>query len=83
MLCHVHLSEPMNRKVYWDLSCVRVKIHVLGAIEKDGVFACNKTCFGRICGCNIGDHARIGPKKLFIEEKPRELRRTISCGTFG
>ena len=20
MLCHAHVSKPMNRKVYWDLS---------------------------------------------------------------
>ena len=31
---------------------LRVKIHVLGGIEKYGVRACNKTCFGRICACN-------------------------------
>ena len=60
----------MNRKVYWDLSGVSVKIHVLGAIKKYRVCACNKTCFGRICACNIGDPARTGPKKLFIDEEP-------------
>ena len=25
MLCHAHVNKPMNRKVYWDLSCVYVK----------------------------------------------------------
>ena len=34
MLCHAHVSKPMNRKVYWDLSGVCVKIDVLGAIKK-------------------------------------------------
>ena len=52
MLCHAHVNKPMNRKVYWDLSCVCVKIDVLGAIKKYGVCACNKTCFGQICACN-------------------------------
>ena len=53
MLCHAHVNKPMNRKVYWDLSCVCVKIDVLGAIKKYGVCACKKTCFGQICACNI------------------------------
>ena len=33
MLCHAHVSKQINRKVYWDLSRVCVKIHVLGAIK--------------------------------------------------
>ena len=33
VLCHAHVSKPINRKVYWDLSGVCVKIHVLGAIK--------------------------------------------------
>ena len=70
MLCHAHVNKPMNRKVYWDLSCVCVKIDVLGAIKKYGVCACNKTCFGQICACNIGDPARTRSKKLFIDEEP-------------
>ena len=37
MFCHVHVSEPMNRKVYWDLSFV--KFDVLGDIVKYGVCA--------------------------------------------
>ena len=37
MLCHAHVSEPMNRKVYWDLSFV--KFHVLGDIVKYAVCA--------------------------------------------
>ena len=60
----------MNRKVYWALTGMCVKIDVLEAIKKYGFCACNKTCFGRICACNIGDPARTGPKKLFIDEEP-------------
>ena len=32
-----------------------MKVHVLGAIKKYGVCACNKKCFGRICACKITD----------------------------
>ena len=67
MICHAHVNKPMNRKVYWDLSCVCVKIDVLGAIKKYGVCACNKTSFDQICACNnfsaFGDHWVIGNLK--------------------
>ena len=33
MLCHTHISKPMNHKAYWDLSVVCVKIHVLGFVR--------------------------------------------------
>ena len=36
MLCHAHVSEPMNRKVYWDLGFV--KFHVLRDTVKYGVW---------------------------------------------
>ena len=39
-------------------------------LKKYGVSACNKTCFGQICACNIGDPARTRSKKLFIDEEP-------------
>ena len=51
MLCHAHVSKPMNRKVYWDLS--GEKSMYSEPLKKYGVCACNKTCFGQICACNI------------------------------
>ena len=70
MLCHAHVSKPMNRKVYWGLSGMCVKIDMLESIKKYGVCACKETCCGRICACNIGEPARTGSKKLFIDEEP-------------
>ena len=59
-----------------------MKVHVLGTIKKYGVFASNKTCFGRICACNIGDLSRSGPKKLFIEEEPPGVAKDKYDPTF-
>ena len=33
MLCHTHISKPVNHKAYWDLSVMCVKIHVLGFVR--------------------------------------------------
>ena len=80
MLCHAHVNKPMNRKVYWDLSCVCVKIDVLGAIKSTEFVLVIKHVLVRFVRVTLATLPGQDQRSFSSTKSRRELRRTSSFG---
>ena len=72
----------MNRKVYWDLVVVYVKIYVLGAIKKYGVVLIKNVFLVGFVRVTLATLPGLNQRSFSLTKSHRELRRTSRFGRF-
>ena len=82
MLCHAHVSKPMNRKVYGGLSGVCFKIDVLGAIEITEVVLVIRRVLEGFVRVRLATPPGLDQRSFSSTKSRREFRRRSSFGTF-